>query len=288
MNEAHRRFSEWLTAGPEGDPPRDLAVHASVCVACRRSIAAIDLLALVDPGLAAMPMAPATAQRSGLLRAARLGGAAAGVMLGAVIVGAGVSQLIGQSDVGGPIAVASQTPAQGVLDSTATPRPTVARVTPTPDETLTPLGTATPRPLPGRGATPTPRQSASPTPSPTAAPTDTPTPVPTDSPTPSQAPSPTPSPTAPGPPQSPNATSPGQGTVDITWQPPVSDGGTPVVSYTVYRSDKSGQETPYWSGVPVLTFRDTSATTRTQWFYVVTAVHGWGESVWSAEVSATP
>ena len=64
MNEGHQRFQDWLTAGAEGDPPRDLAVHASVCSACRQSIEALDRLAAVNTGLASCPAAPTGRERS--------------------------------------------------------------------------------------------------------------------------------------------------------------------------------------------------------------------------------
>ena len=53
--ESHERFREWLAAGAEGDPPRDLAVHASVCPECQQSMAALDRLAAIDPGKAGAP-----------------------------------------------------------------------------------------------------------------------------------------------------------------------------------------------------------------------------------------
>ena len=65
----HQRFHEWLAAGAEGEPPRDLAIHASVCAGCQESIAALDRLAMVDSGRAAMP-GGAAAPRS--TRAARV------------------------------------------------------------------------------------------------------------------------------------------------------------------------------------------------------------------------
>ena len=65
----HQRFHEWLAAGAEGEPPRDLAIHASVCAGCQESIAALDRLAMVDSGRATMP-GGAAALRS--TRAARV------------------------------------------------------------------------------------------------------------------------------------------------------------------------------------------------------------------------
>jgi hypothetical protein len=170
MNEAHQRFEDWLTAGADGEPPRDLAVHASVCAACRQSVAALDLLAIVNTGLASMPSEPTGREHSRLVLAGRLIGATA-VLFSATILGVGVSQLIGVSQTNGPVAQASPTPDQDVLGETATPRlspeATPASL-PTPQETLTPPGTPVPDPRPV--VTPTPLRTLAPTPPPTASP----------------------------------------------------------------------------------------------------------------------
>ena len=267
MTEAHGRFHAWLTAGADGDPPRDLAVHASVCARCRQSMAALDLLTRVDPGLAGIPSLAPVTPRSDLARAGRLASVAAGVVIGAVILGVGASQLIAalRGSPGGPIAVASPTPDQGVLGGTQMPEATGTHVptsVPSSGETLTPL--------------PTLRPTARPTPRPTSHPTPIPTPIPTAI------------PTAPAVPQSPSAFSPGGDLVELSWLPPASDGGDPVTSYNVYRSNVAGQEALYQAGVIGSAFTDTAATAGLTWYYVVTAVNGYGESAWSVEVSATP
>jgi hypothetical protein len=226
MNEAHQRFRDWLTAGAEGEPPRDVAVHASVCTECRRSIAALDLLAVVNPGMASMPAEPMGPERGRLEMAGRLVGATA-ILFSAAILGVGVSQLIGVSHANNaPVAQASATPDQNVLGATATPLPSEAIPTPTPQETLTPLGTPVPTPRPNPIATPVPPRTAAPTPiqtplqtplstpslspsatesasatasappSPTPTPTITPTPTPTITPTPTPTVMPTPAPSA--------------------------------------------------------------------------------------------
>jgi hypothetical protein len=212
MNEAHRRFREWLTAGAEGDPPRDVAVHASVCAECSSWIAALDLLSVVDTGKASMPAQPVGREHSRLVLAGRLVGATA-VLFSAAILGVGVSQLIGVSHTNGPVAQASATPDQNVLGATATPQPSQAETAPTPQETLTPLGTPFPtQMIPGASpvATPFPYWTYIPTPYPTpfatplatpfatpfATQTGQPTPVPTAVPTPVPTAVPTPVPTA--------------------------------------------------------------------------------------------
>jgi hypothetical protein len=227
VNEAHQRFREWLTAGAEGDPPRDVAVHASLCAECRRSIATLDLLAMINPGMASMPAEPTDRERGRLAMAGRLVGATA-VLFSAAILGVGVSQLIGVSHPNGPVAQASPSPDQNVLGAIAPQQPTEGATPTLPPETLTPLGTtppiegppppvATPQPFvpPAPTPIPTPKPTAVPTssagPSSTPLPTDTATPAPTDTPT------PTPEPTAtPAPPQCSNGIDDdGDGYVDL-------------------------------------------------------------------------
>jgi hypothetical protein len=198
MNEAHRRFHDWLASGAEGDPPRDLAVHASVCDGCRQSIAAFDRLAAINPGLASMPARPTGRERGGIATAARLLGATA-VLFSAAILGVGVSQLIGVERHGGTVAQATATPDQNVLGGTATAQPSQGTTPSAAQETLTPLGTPVPTARPRPGATavpwhpaPTPIPSAVPTPivppSDTPLPSESASPVPTDTPVPTATP----------------------------------------------------------------------------------------------------
>jgi thrombospondin type 3 repeat protein len=202
MNEAHRRFHEWLSSGAEGDPPRDLAVHASVCDGCRQSIAAFDRLAGINPGLASMPAEPTGRERGGIATAARLLGATA-FLFSAAILGVGVSQLIGVERNAGAVARATPTPDQNVLGGTATAQPSRDATSSSAEETLTPLGTpnptaiphpaptpipwrSTPRPIPT--AVPAPSTSETGLPSSTPLPTDTATPVATETPIPTATP----------------------------------------------------------------------------------------------------
>ena len=273
MMEAHGRFGAWLTAGADGDPPRDLAVHASVCAGCRQSIAALDLLIRVDPGLAGIPPLVPFRPPSPLVRAGRLASVGAGVVIGAVILGVGASQLIAGLRGGppGPVAVASPTPDQGILAGTQTPAPTSSPV----PSTSVPSSVGTLSPLP------TSRPTARPTPRPTSAPT--PVPIPTETPL------PTVTPTAPSAPQSLQAFAL-EGSVELTWQPPASDGGDPNIVYNVYRWDALQPQSVVQVGFGEfgIFFEDLNATPGTTWYYVVTAVNGFGESVWSEPASATP
>jgi hypothetical protein len=195
MNDAHQRFRGWLTAGAEGDPPRDAAVHASVCAECGRWMAALDLLGIVNPGLASMPVEPMGREHGRMAMAVRVVGATA-IMFSATILGVGVSQLVGVSNTDSPVAQASSTPDQNVLGETATPQPSQLTTAPTtPQETLTPLGTPAPAQT-HPAATPFPFWTFIPTPLPTA--------VATPSPSPSvSAPPPSPSPSVSEPPPPP-------------------------------------------------------------------------------------
>jgi hypothetical protein len=199
MNEAHRRFREWLTGGAEGDPPRDVAVHASVCAECNSWIAALDLLSVVDTGRASMPAEPVGREHSRLVVGVRLVGATV-VLFSAAILGVGVSQLIGVSHTNGPVAQASPTPDQNVLGETATPQASQPSTVPTPQETLTPLGTPFPTPSPfgaSPWATPYPWiYLPTPYPTPLATPIVQPTPIPTAPPPPPPTATPVPVPTA--------------------------------------------------------------------------------------------
>ena len=164
---------------------------------------ALDRLAMADAGLARMPATPTGRERGRLAMAGRLVGATA-VLFSAAILGVGVSQLIGVSPNGGPVAQASPTPDQSVLAETATPQSSDAAPTPsaTPGETLTPLGTPGPThappavtPIPRRTAAPTPIVTPVATPVPSGTPLETAVPTPVPTPVPTATPVPTPTPT---------------------------------------------------------------------------------------------
>jgi len=204
MREPHARFQAWLLAGAEGDPPRDLAVHASVCSTCRVSIAAFDRLAFVDPGAATIPAPTRPVTRGVLVRAGRAVGATFGVLIAATVLGLGGWQLI-EAARGGPdgIARASGTPNQVVLAGSGTPgasgsqeasgsavaasaseMPTASPSGNTPAATPRPGATATPGPaVTPQPTVPAPTSTSVPTPAPTPPPTPPPTPTPTAVPT---------------------------------------------------------------------------------------------------------
>jgi hypothetical protein len=190
MNEPHARFSAWLASGAQGQPARDLALHASVCPDCTRAITALDLLGRIDLDGAPMPSwAGAGEESGGLLRATRFAAAAAGVMLVAVVVGIGASQLILGARASGEVAFGSETPGQGLLGGAGTPA-----ASPTPPSSSIDADTPTPSPSQGPVGTPFVLPTARPTPRPTPTPTRTPRPTPIATASSVETPSPPPSP----------------------------------------------------------------------------------------------
>ena len=89
-DERHERFEAWIADGAPGEPPRDAALHASVCEGCLSLVAARDALAAIDTGRAALPpsrLMHRAAPRP-IVRVFRTGLAtAAVVMLGAALRG---------------------------------------------------------------------------------------------------------------------------------------------------------------------------------------------------------
>lgn len=81
---------------------------------------------------------------------------------------------------------------------------------------------------------------------------------------------------------------PGLALVTLSWTVP-SDGGSPIVSYRIYRRGTSGGEISL-ATVPAgtTTYSDTAVTSGTLYYYQVTAVNGDGEGARSIEVSAMP
>ena len=76
--------------------------------------------------------------------------------------------------------------------------------------------------------------------------------------------------------------------VTVTWQAPVTDGGSPITGYTIYRSIRAGFETRVAIVGNVLTYADTGLSNGVTYWYQVTAVNAVGEGVRSPERSAMP
>jgi fibronectin type 3 domain-containing protein len=82
----------------------------------------------------------------------------------------------------------------------------------------------------------------------------------------------------------------GNGSVALSWSAPVSDGGSGVTGYNVYRGTTAGGEatTPVASNVTTTGFVDSSVTNGTTYYYTIAAVNAVGTSPPSGEASATP
>ncbi|HEX2765750.1 MAG TPA: hypothetical protein VHR55_03805 [Candidatus Limnocylindria bacterium] len=219
MIDLHATFAEWVAAGAESEPPRDIVLHASGCPRCLAVAAGYDALRAIDVGMAPEP--PIVAARDGASVALRAGRAFAGIasvaLIGAaIVIGTGVLRF-GQGT--NLAAIATPTPtafAQGVLGGTPptpTATPSSADETADPSATASAATSAEPQPVPTTAPvlTPvtTPRATPTGTPvapsptattAPTAAATAVPTPAATATPIlPSRIPTPTPVPTAPPP-----------------------------------------------------------------------------------------
>jgi fibronectin type 3 domain-containing protein len=81
---------------------------------------------------------------------------------------------------------------------------------------------------------------------------------------------------------------PGNNFVRLTWAEPVSDGGSAVTNYVVYRSTISGSATLLANVGTVLEYTDTTAVNNVTYYYSVSAVNGNGEGSRTAERMATP
>jgi len=74
----------------------------------------------------------------------------------------------------------------------------------------------------------------------------------------------------------------------LSWQAPVSDGGSPITGYKVYWGTSSGSYTNVQNVGNVLTYTVTGLTNGQRYYFAVTALNSVGESAKSNEVSAVP
>ena len=98
---------------------------------------------------------------------------------------------------------------------------------------------------------------------------------------------PNPPATVPGAPQGLGATA-GDATIALAWSPPLSDGGSPITNYRIYRGTSSGGESFRTEIGNVLVYSDTGLTNGLTYYYQVSAVNSVGEGSLSTEASATP
>lgn len=189
MTDLHAQLAAWLADGALGEPPREIAVHASVCEQCTASLGAFDALALIDVGAAGSP--PPLGARSPLrvgMAWARAGTALTATVLAGLLVGFGIAQLVGS---GGPASGQPREPEGTELAGLFAPSNVAAESDATPGEAPTPTALSTPVPGVTPGPQPPPVPGATPRPPlptvtfiPTAPPTATPAPTPEPTPTP--------------------------------------------------------------------------------------------------------
>jgi hypothetical protein len=163
--DSHHLLEAWLAEGADGDPPREVAVHAAVCESCARRLGAFDALALVDvAGAGSPPPLPARSRIVVGLAWARVGAAIAGTVVAGIIVVFAASQLVGfvgtlpaPSDgvaLGSASLGGSEGPDQGTSGPEPADEPSVAGPTPTPIPSFIPLPSLEPQatPLPAPAA----------------------------------------------------------------------------------------------------------------------------------------
>jgi len=91
----------------------------------------------------------------------------------------------------------------------------------------------------------------------------------------------------PGPPMDLEA-QPGDGQAVLTWNPPLSDGNSPLTEYRIYRAKTAGVETSLETIGNVLSFTDTLLTNGQTYHYKVTAINALGEGPFSNGANTVP
>jgi hypothetical protein len=93
--------------------------------------------------------------------------------------------------------------------------------------------------------------------------------------------------TVPSEPQKPQA-DPGNGLIYLTWNPPISDGNSPITNYRIYRGTSPGGEAFLLEIGNVTMHTDNGLTNGQIYYYKISAVNGIGEGPLSNETYATP
>jgi fibronectin type 3 domain-containing protein len=75
--------------------------------------------------------------------------------------------------------------------------------------------------------------------------------------------------------------------IDLSWNAPTSDGGSPIINYRVYKGTSPGLETFYIMIGNITSYNDTSVTSGVTYYYKVSAVNGTEEGPLSNEAFAT-
>jgi fibronectin type 3 domain-containing protein len=92
--------------------------------------------------------------------------------------------------------------------------------------------------------------------------------------------------TVPGPPRNVTATRNSVKGVTLTWTAPLSDGGSAVTGYRIYRSTTSNGQTFLLAVGNVSQYVDTATTSGVRYYYKLTAVNAIGEGLLSSQTSA--